>query len=91
MSFTDAKVMAAKAKRSNEQAVTAARAAITAAINQASISGKTKVDSYDLSGLPSAPRQQIISDLIEAGYSVTAHAAYDQRDSDYIIIDWGHA
>ena len=91
MSFTDAKAMAAKAKRSNDMAVTSARRAIISAIDSAATSGKTEVDSYALGGLAAAPRQQIIADLEQSGYEVKTNQAFDQRDTDYITIKWGNA
>lgn len=90
MSFTDAKAMAAKAKRANDIAVTSARRAIISAIDGAATSGKTEVDSYALNGIAAAPRRQIILDLEQSGYKVKTNHAFDQRDEDTITISWGH-
>lgn len=91
MSFTDAKSMAARAKRANDIAVTSARRAIMSAIDSAATSGKTETDSYALNGLAASPRQQIIADLESSGYKVTPKYAYDQRNTDYITISWENA
>ncbi|WPJ53965.1 hypothetical protein RCIP0070_00057 [Klebsiella phage RCIP0070] len=91
MSFTDAKAMAAKAKRANDMAVTSARRAIISAIDSAATSGKTEVDSYALNGLAVAPRSQIILDLEHSGYEVRVNHPFDQRDTESITISWGHA
>lgn len=91
MSFTDAKAMAAKAKRANDIAVTSARRAIISAIDSAATSGKTEVDSYALNGIAVAPRRQIILDLEQSGYEVRVNQAFDQRDTDYITISWENA
>lgn len=91
MSFTDAKAMAAKAKRSNDMAVIAARRSIISNIDGSASSGKTKVDSYALNGLPIAARSQIMEDLKDAGYEVKVNHPFDQRDTESITISWGHA
>lgn len=91
MSFTDAKSMSNKAKRSNDLAITAARRAIMSSIDGAATAGKTEVSSYALTGVPTAARSQIMEDLKDAGYDVKVNYPFDQRDSESITISWENA
>lgn len=91
MSFTDAKSMSTKAKRSNDLAITAARRAIMSSIDGAATAGKTEVNSYALTGVPVAARSQIMKDLESAGYEVKVNYPFDQRDNESITISWENA